>query len=198
MRLDPTDILGKAFGFLTVTKYAGCKTRQSKGAVRTRNIYIHRYLCSCSCGGTTTVDRMNLLQDHTTSCGCLRTRRGRQSPYWSGHGEISGRFWTGIKRHASDRNLDFNLTIEEAWDQLVRQNMRCALTGWEISVKGHKVQGRYTTRTASLDRIDSTRGYSKDNIQWLHKQVNKSKMNFTQKDFIQMCCAVAGRFNDTV
>jgi len=60
----------------------------------------------------------------------------------------------------------------------------------------HKVNQKYTTRTASLDRIDSSKGYTPDNTQWLHKRVNKSKMEFDQKDFITMCRAVAARSTD--
>lgn len=41
--------------------------------------------------------------------------------------------------------------------------------------------------TASLDRIDSSRGYEIDNIQWVHKDVNKMKMGLSQNEFIDIC-----------
>ena len=46
-------------------------------------------------------------------------------------------------------------------------------------------------QTASLDRIDSTKGYSKDNIQWVHKDINCMKMDFSQQYFIDLCVKVA-------
>ena len=45
--------------------------------------------------------------------------------------------------------------------------------------------------TASLDRIDSSRGYTLDNIQWVHKDLNKMKTNYPNDYFIKMCKYVA-------
>jgi hypothetical protein len=42
-------------------------------------------------------------------------------------------------------------------------------------------------QTASLDRIDNNKGYTKDNIQWLHKNINLMKHCFDQKYFIELC-----------
>ncbi len=49
-----------------------------------------------------------------------------------------------------------------------------------------------TEGTASLDRIDSTRGYSKDNIQWVHKMIQKIKIDVPQAAFVDWCQKVAG------
>lgn len=42
-----------------------------------------------------------------------------------------------------------------------------------------------------LDRIDSTKGYIVGNIQWIHKAVNKMKMEFSVADFMAVCKVVA-------
>jgi len=57
----------------------------------------------------------------------------------------------------------------------------------DINVKVSKSQSKQKLRTASLDRIDSTKNYTIDNIQWVHKDVNKMKMDFSQEYFIEMC-----------
>lgn len=41
--------------------------------------------------------------------------------------------------------------------------------------------------TASLDRIDSTKGYTEYNIQWVHKLINIAKSTLTNNQFISMC-----------
>jgi hypothetical protein len=41
--------------------------------------------------------------------------------------------------------------------------------------------------TASLDRIDSSKGYTIDNVQWVHKTVNLMKRELNQQDFIDIC-----------
>ena len=53
------DWIGKQFGKLTVTEYAG----KWDGA--------HRWKCQCACGNTTVVTQSNLQNHHTLSCGCL-------------------------------------------------------------------------------------------------------------------------------
>ena len=47
--------------------------------------------------------------------------------------------------------------------------------------------------TASLDRIDSSKGYVEGNVQWVHKMINMSKQQYSQEEFIDMCKAVANR-----
>jgi hypothetical protein len=41
--------------------------------------------------------------------------------------------------------------------------------------------------TASLDRIDSSKGYTLGNIQWVHKWVNLMKQDMTDQEFIEWC-----------
>lgn len=56
------DYLGKRFGMLTVTGYAG-----KKGGV-------HYWRCRCDCGNQTEVSQSNL-QDGQVSCGCIQSQR---------------------------------------------------------------------------------------------------------------------------
>ena len=56
-RIDPIDIVGKKFGELTVIEYNRLNGKRKY------------YLCKCSCGRKTVVERYNLLSGHTTTCG---------------------------------------------------------------------------------------------------------------------------------
>ena len=46
-------------------------------------------------------------------------------------------------------------------------------------------------QTASLDRIDPTKGYIEGNIQWVHKDVNRMKMDFTETRFLELVNLIA-------
>ena len=70
---------------------------------------------------------------------------------------------------------------------MIEQDFKCALTGWDIDAMEVNVN------TASLDRIDSSKGYIEGNVQWVHKMVNMSKQQYTQEEFIDMCTAVANK-----
>lgn len=149
-----------------------------------------RWLVRCGCG-----------REYEASGSCIRSGRnkrckscGRPSmardnhPSWTGYEKIGGQYWNHIKRGAKSRNLPFTVTIEEGWRIYKKQNEKCVLTGWPINFASRvkKYDG-----TASLDRIDSNNGYIDGNIQWVHKDINKIKQNFTEDYFITMCKAVA-------
>jgi hypothetical protein len=65
------------------------------------------------------------------------------------------------------------------------QNRLCALSG-ELLVFNRKPM----LQTASLDRIDSLKGYIEGNLQWIHKDLNRSKMDYSNQEYINLCKAV--------
>lgn len=76
------------------------------------------------------------------------------------------------------------LTVKILAELYLRQGGMCALSGLPL----HE-------NVMSLDRIDSSKGYSKNNIQWLHLMVNRMKSNFVQSEFIDMCKLIANNYN---
>lgn len=142
----------------------------------------------CTCGSNIEKD---LPKHHLTSKlskGCEKCSRHHTS---KGYGLISGEYWALIKSGAEKRKIKFKITIEEAWDLFLKQNKKCALSGldlvFEPNCVHHKKIDNRKIRTASLDRIDSSKGYTLDNIQWLHKDVNIMKNKFNQYYFIKIC-----------
>lgn len=186
---DPTDILGRVFGRLCVVAFE--RHEVDRRVSRYRSHYIYR--CRCECGNEIEVVRTNLLTDHTTSCGCLKHRKGFENPGWKGHERISGYMWSRIRRHAKSRDLAFNITLVDAWECFEAQKGRCALTGWPLVLGLSSKQP--STQTASLDRIDSIRGYEKNNIQWVHKDVNQVKWDLSDDRFREICRAVVAHEN---
>ena len=74
------------------------------------------------------------------------------------------------------------------WDLFIKQNKKCALSGLDIEFSRKLKDG---TTTASLDRIDSSKGYIQNNVQWVHKDINRIKQNLDQEKFIELCKMVA-------
>lgn len=107
----------------------------------------------------------------------LKTLSISKSKISKSYEEIDGNQWVSMIGGARNRNIEFNITQKQVWELFLKQNRKCALTGWSISFKG----GR--KRTASIDRIDSKKGYKIDNIQIVHKVINRLKMAF-EEDFL--------------
>lgn len=155
---------------------------------KSRNGHI-RYTCLCDCGKETNVLGTHLIQGNTKSCGCDKPV-GKTHHQWKGVGEMSGDFWhMHIVRSANGdkgkrKPVELTLTMDEAWDLFLKQNRKCALSGIELSFPRVSKDKSYT---ASLDRIDSSKGYILDNVQWVHKDINLMKNKFDNQYFINMC-----------
>jgi hypothetical protein len=92
------------------------------------------------------------------------------------------------KTGAETRGLVFDISLDDVWFLYTAQEGRCALSGIPI---GWSEVG--SIHTASIDRIDSSMGYIKDNVQLLHKDVNFMKQHFSQEYFIEVCKAISDR-----
>ena len=119
-------------------------------------------------------------------------KRGSNNPQWTGYGEIGGRQWLGIQSEATRNRritIPFEITIEYAWEIFLAQDRKCKFTGETLTMLGKK-NGKMEG-TASLDRIDSSKGYIEGNVQWVHKKIQLAKRNLSNEDFIALCQEVA-------
>lgn len=167
--------IGKKFGKLEVIEFSG------------KNKYRNTYLCMCDCGRTVIVDSCALSTNNTTSCGCSSRKRGKEHKNYQGYEDIPKSMFNRIKIGATERNLEFSITIEDIWNKYIEQDRKCSLTGLDLNIGQTNRRRRDGETTASLDRIDSSKGYTIDNIQWVHKDINWMKQNYPQKYFIEMC-----------
>ena len=174
--------VGKRFSRLTVISYTG-KTTKHRSKI---------YLCRCDCGKEKEISSGVLrLKSGTKSCGCFSLEAksrlsGNKNPYWKGYGDLPKRHWNQIVYSAIKRGLPIVLTIKQAWEIFLKQNKNCALSGLPLSI--HSTGGHNARNgTASLDRIDSKKGYEEGNLQWVHKDINKMKQEFGESKFLDYC-----------
>ena len=113
-------------------------------------------------------------------------------------GKISGRYWCSLMKNAKRRNIKITVTMQDAWEIFLKQNKKCFYTGLKIThtkyLKRINNKNIYSLGTASIDRKNSKLGYTKENIQWVHKDVNYMKMNLSEKYFIKLCKLISRRF----
>lgn len=167
----PVDLTGQKFHFLTVIELDDISKWRE-----------YHYKCRCDCGNTTIVSRSHLISGATKSCGCWQRDKN-----WTGHEEISGSYWGHTQTRARLADIEHTVTIEDAWQVFVDQDRKCALSGVTLTFcRKFNDEGK-DKQTASLDRIDSSKGYTFGNVQWLHKTVNKMKLNMTDEEFVEWC-----------
>lgn len=175
--------LGQVFGRWTINsedlfQHSGRKQLQVK--------------CSCGTIGYVRADRLRA----GLTLGC---KHCQQQTYYPETRISSAKHYNGLhiiflRRLSNPDNLkrgnkiiEINLSIEDLYDLLIKQEFKCALTGIKLNVL-HIQPG---DSNASIDRIDSNKGYVKDNIQWVIKDVNKMKNDLNQDYFIHMCKLIA-------
>jgi hypothetical protein len=81
------------------------------------------------------------------------------------------------KKHAKEKNREFKLTLDELKEILEDQQNKCIFTGLIFNDEN----------PISLDRIDSSKGYIKENIQLITIRSNKMKSDMTDIEFIDYC-----------
>jgi len=154
------ELAGMGFGNLLVIEDTG--KRKSRRPI---------WRCECVCGAVVEILGKYLINGDTKSCGCYAKGNAHNR---DAVGEITKSIWTPIERQATRRGIPFQLTREEAWKLFELQDRKCALTGYPIKFSVN-IRDQRDHQTASLDRVDNTKGYCIDNVQWVHKKINIMK-----------------------
>tara|TARA_Y100000593_G_scaffold86211_1_gene164516 strand:+ start:2834 stop:4027 length:1194 start_codon:yes stop_codon:yes gene_type:complete len=180
------DMKGKKFDLLRVARLVSIDEKKTGN---------DRYLweCKCDCGNkcmkSTTSLKYHYINCNTkNSCGCENKRIAR----WKSL-DIDARHFNNIKSGAKKRKLEFDLTPEFLHELFHNQKKRSAISGRKLLMPGRKGNGSGLSQCASdnkdliasLDRIDSSKGYTKDNVWWISRRENSCKMDLSIEDMEQ-------------
>lgn len=166
------DRTGVIYGCYTVLKQSSERT--SGGTVR--------WVCQCNvCEAEHTLSvayfKTDKLSSNCSNCSWKRNFKGFR--------EIPKTYWSRVMKQAEDRGIGFDLPIEQAWGMFLGQHRKCYYTGEELMFRKKRAE-----QTASLDRLDSSKGYELDNVVWCHKDVNKMKGTLSESRFKEICLKV--------
>jgi len=187
------DLVGQIFGNLKVVEFSHIHKSPCGHS-------ISYWKCECKCGNIRVAGIGDLRRKDrygTMSCGCLGKEMRRQlaikrtksnNKNWCGEGDMSGSHICQIKSNAASKNREYNLPSGYLWDLFIKQNRICPITGIELSFD---TSNKKRNGNASLDRIESSKGYVVGNVQWVHKDINFMKQEYSQDYFIRMCQKVA-------
>ena len=173
------DLTGMRFGRLLVVSCAG------------RNPYGgFRYLCKCDCGKEKISPYTSLRDGNSQSCGCLRSDRMRveihrvrmKSPVWGVLPEraCENRVFRSYAKHARKRNLGWELDFETFKGFLYSNCFYCNAPPRQ-RMRSRRTSILYT----GVDRIDSSQGYTEDNVVPSCGTCNYMKSDMSTHDFLE-------------
>lgn len=199
--MRPTNFIdhsGTKKGFVEVLEYIGnqkwdclctkCQKKFTKNSRLVKNLHNYSMCKECSLK----VENWSPIKLNSAK---NKGRRLTHNKKYSGTKNISGHQLAHIRSHAKSRNIKFSeeVTCEYLQKLLEDQKFKCALTGLSISHSPYNNdyyrKRRITVEhnTASLDRINSSKGYEVGNLHWVHKDVQKMKWNLSMSRFIELC-----------
>ena len=92
--------------------------------------------------------------------------------------------YTGLREHfrrVKKRKHEYDITLQDLLDIWVEQKGICVYSGIKLV---HPNEGGNNLNTASLDRIDSSKGYVKGNLQFITIICNQAKNNLTHDQML--------------
>lgn len=159
------------------------------------------YTVQCNCGYVGERRKDLVDSGRTTECKVCSTKRTSRNygmpSNFKGIEGLSMTHYSHIKNGANKRGLSFSVSINFLWELFVKQKGKCALTGVDLVLvpKIKNTNANWSIITASVDRIDSDKGYEENNVQWVHKEINRFKNNYSMLDFLSMCSLVVHHVN---
>lgn len=190
------DFSEKLIGDLKIISFSHS---ERKGKTR----WVTYWKALCICGKEVKISSRSLKENDAPSCGCrfiniLKNTTGDRNPKWKGKGPIPGKMFSSLKKGAETRGLEFDITLDDMLKQLVFQNYKCALTGDVLHFQKTSSSKGVKEANASLDRVDSSKGYVKGNIQWVLKSINRMKFDLPQELLIELCEKVTKNANKRI
>jgi hypothetical protein len=146
-------------------------------------------LVKCDCGSENKVVLKDLLKGEALTCRTCakKNQTGPDSIGWRGGVYISATLYNHWRRSAIRRNIEWTIDIDYLDNLIESQNFKCVFTGEKLTIGHGERNGLTVNGSASLDRIDSLKGYLPGNIQFVIKEINKAKQAVTDEQFIELC-----------
>lgn len=137
------------------------------------------YLWRCDCGKELTLQVSAVTTGNTKSCGCYGKEVRKLKRISEHHSEITA-IMLGYKRHAEGRGFKFLLTREFVAKIVILNCEYCGSSPSNFMKTKNSIVGLPFN---GIDRVDSMKDYTEDNVVPCCKICNNAKSNYTKEEF---------------
>jgi len=138
------------------------------------------FYCNLQCAGKNSSNLKHVAQFHNNFKVTKYTRQPDQYTDFRW-------YMKSVVKNSKKRNQSFDVDLQylkELWES---QNGICPFTKCKLTLRTHNYEQDRSPYQASLDRIDSTKGYTKGNVRFVCLMFNDAKNNFSDDDVIEFC-----------
>jgi 5-methylcytosine-specific restriction endonuclease McrA len=146
------------------------------------------YLCQCDCGSQKIIHGSLLKSGNTKSCGCLSREIRAATALPGSLGAMRQVILQNYKRGGKGKS--WNITEEEFYNTTQKSCFYCGVSpSQRRKGKGNGHDFIYN----GIDRVDSKKGYTLDNIVPCCRNCNIAKNDMTTKEFLSWIIRVWGK-----
>ncbi|ARF12683.1 hypothetical protein Klosneuvirus_16_2 [Klosneuvirus KNV1] len=123
---------------------------------------------------------------------CKNCKFGQMQSCMSDFDSFINRLYLDIVHNAKRRakNIPVEISVDDLRDLYKKQDGKCAYTGKQLTAIRYAVrndQHIMNKWNVSVDRIDSNKGYTTDNIQMVCAIINRMKTDLREEEFLSLC-----------
>ena len=135
--------------------------------------------CECSCGEVFEAFVTTITSGKVECCGTCNKKHERTTPVYQKATALKYLFGN-VRKGAKDRGYSFNITFEDFLSYIFEPCYYCG----EIGVNSKRIgKSDDFIQYNGLDRVDNSKGYSRDNIVTCCKHCNHMKRDSEQDEF---------------
>lgn len=143
---------------------------------------IEKLVCRCSCGKIVLVRRDSIKSKKTKSCGCIQKEKAKLTGKKNKLPPSEKPFRDVYYNYKHRRPKGFDLTVEEFRELSQRACYYCGDSPSNMAKNSKDIGDVFVYN--GIDRIDSSKGYEKNNVVACCQFCNYAKSNYTQIEFI--------------
>jgi hypothetical protein len=181
------ELVNKKFGYLQVIEMVG---QNEKGYILWRLV--------CDCGNEVIKPSVYITGSTFPSCGCYLTSdtyKKKASPTKDYEKRLTKTIYTNYKRRGKQSGKGFDLSMEDFSSMIQQDCFYCgAIPSNSISTR-YRVHDNKSLSYNGLDRVDSGKGYTMDNVVTCCIRCNMGKLDYEQEEFYEWISNVYSNIN---
>ena len=153
---------------------------------------IRKFICKCDCGATVEVSSSNL-RNKNRGCGCGRITHGYGVGQPKGYNPQARHeipwfvLWRQARDRAKRKGMEFTISPQDVHDAIVE---KCPVLGIDLKLSGKQ----YWDTSPSIDRLDSSKGYTPSNIWVISAKANRIKSDATLVELKMLVAALERKY----